>query len=428
MDYLYLQGEIYLRDRAIEDKWIFIGNTSGATIRWESEIVSVPELATGMNAKNHAMEVRNDITLSIEMDSFEELQIPWQGEKENQPATTVTEEPHTAYPNERFYLNYAPVKNVVIAGKTEGEDYRVDEKFGSIFVFSGQGITREEEFLVDYEFHPNSQVGLLTQRNKRHEVRFCATNMALNRFALIEFFKVKFRPFEQWELISREYSSMVLGGSVLYDKTRPANDPRGKLFSWTQAITAQFDIDPETYIVCFVDSSGSMNDSIPDIRVAINDLRDILRDQVWGGSEELTDYYFSKIELSNERWVDWMAEDYRNDSSDADKLITLIWIDEADPKYHTDTDIQVDNFPDLQADLASLDTAFQNRERFNAILFAVIGNHFATDAFQQHVAAARDGTNGFPKPFSEYNTEFLLNVASDTTGGTYFNIIADLLS
>lgn len=43
MDYLYLQGEIYLRDRAIEDKWIFIGNTSGATIRWESEIVSVPE-------------------------------------------------------------------------------------------------------------------------------------------------------------------------------------------------------------------------------------------------------------------------------------------------------------------------------------------------------------------------------------------------
>ena len=61
----------------------------------------------------------------------------------------------------------------------------------------------------------------------------------------------------------------------------------------------------ETYILAFIDRSGSMEGEVPAMLTALEQVRQFLLTKVYSGDEAKTNRYFTVINISDERWLAW---------------------------------------------------------------------------------------------------------------------------
>ena len=176
-------------------------------------------------------------------------------------------------------------------------------------------------------------------------------------------------------------------------------------------------IDSETYIKAVIDASGSMDAYIEPVEQAVNSLREILKVAVYRNDEELTLKYFKGYYFnSSERWLDWINEDLRNDESEPNKQIFLVWINEASPTYHTPNDDgptasfnnHLDNFL----------SDYPDRKIFKAIVYSVFADEpnlqQEIESFDRHLINAVEGINGYTTALKNYGVVARTKVDSTT--------------
>ena len=171
-------------------------------------------------------------------------------------------------------------------------------------------------------------------------------------------------------------------------------------------------IDPNTYVYLAIDTSGSLNSSIPAINSATAQLKQLLQQRVYGSAERTTQRVLD-LNFLHERWVQIFNDNYDY------KSVFLIWINEADPVYH-----ETPNYTPTASYLADLENflaAFELRGKFKAIIYSVNFDTSTFAAWQNHLKAAYLGTDGYPVALKDYDVEIRLDIPETTTAEAYYN-------
>ena len=170
-------------------------------------------------------------------------------------------------------------------------------------------------------------------------------------------------------------------------------------------------IDRDTFVYIFIDTSGSMDSSIPRINQAIENLKTILVDRVYGTVEAMEEKVIQQS-FGDERWMNLYTLNY------APKAIYLIWINEAAPPYHSSTHTPPTST--FNEDLNNFLTSYSDRVTFLSIVYSVYFESAVYTTFQNHLLAAYDGTDGYPLPLKDYKIQLRLDIPEATTAEEYF--------
>lgn len=223
-----------------------LGNTPEVNLSVDVEQAEHYESSTGFGLKDDVVETQQEGMINITLDNYsrENLAFAMFGkEPEIVESGSATEESHTAYPGYAIFLDNANVSNVVVTvdGETdplvEGEDYTVDEKFGRIDVLEDGTAAEEDALLVDYDFQASEIIGAFTKFNTEKYVLFEGLNTAEDYSpVIIECYRVRFQPLDEWELIGDDYGSISLEGYLMADLTRSKDDIGGYFAKVRQAV------------------------------------------------------------------------------------------------------------------------------------------------------------------------------------------------
>lgn len=173
-------------------------------------------------------------------------------------------------------------------------------------------------------------------------------------------------------------------------------------------------IDSTTYVRTIIDDSGSMDTSIPQINIAIDDLEELLKTNIWNGNQAQFNKYFDRIYRSNEHWVEWVAEDLRDSPSEPDKTVFLIWQNEADDKYHVGNDGSATSF--LNSHISNFINVYNTRKDFFKCLVFGINTSGNSEGFQDHLSNVRFGQNGVNNKLTPIN--YGVNIFKDIDPNT----------
>jgi uncharacterized protein (TIGR02217 family) len=162
-------------------------------------------------------------------------------------------------------------------------------------------------------------------------------------------------------------------------------------------------IDATTYIVILVDTSGSMEGVTPLISEAVAQLRPILKDAIYDGSETAVNKYFKNpVLFEGERYLSELSGAYRDDPTDPIKYLFMIFINEsAEPDgtldYHTiPRNPNLEPSEDYQYDFARFLTAYNEAVFMNCLMVIPTKEvpTFEKD-FKEHLGAAINGIGGY---------------------------------
>ena len=171
-------------------------------------------------------------------------------------------------------------------------------------------------------------------------------------------------------------------------------------------------IDADTFVYIFIDTSGSMDSSIPAILDAVRELKSVLASRVYGSAEQ-ADTKVIQVNFSNERWLKIPTSYYQ------DKAVYLIWINEAQPTYH-DSANYTPPTADYEKDLSDFLASYDNRAKFRAIIYSIVFNSSAYTAFQNHLKSAIDGDAGYNTALADYQFQIRLNIPENTSAEEYY--------
>ena len=180
-------------------------------------------------------------------------------------------------------------------------------------------------------------------------------------------------------------------------------------------------IDNETYVVVFIDSSGSMNPFIPTITAALDDFKTLLQANVYG-TETLTNKYFKIIYEGDERWLKFFNQEYRdNPGTEPNKTVFLAWINESESDYHNSSFPGTNPTTKYLEDLNDfLTNTYNNKDIFKAIVYSVIFDNPVFAQFQTHLSNAYLGGGGYTTALRDYDVSVRLNVPDTTTAQDYY--------
>lgn len=99
-----------------------------------------------------------------------------------------------------------------------------------------------------------------------------------------------------------------------------------------------FDIDNETYLLLYYDTSGSMYEFSSAVSEGFELAKEVLKDSVYGGDQSLVNKYLKRVNSNSERWLDWAGTDARDSTSEPKKQATVLFINESEDRYHDDDD------------------------------------------------------------------------------------------
>jgi uncharacterized protein (TIGR02217 family) len=190
-------------------------------------------------------------------------------------------------------------------------------------------------------------------------------------------------------------------------------------------------IDATTYIIPLVDTSGSMDGVQSLVTEAIQDLRPILKDAIYEGSQTAVDKYTkAAIGFSSERYLDALAADYRDNISEPKKYLFLIFENEAaEPdgglRYHTlPRNPNLEPSENYQEDFDTFLEAWGSAISFNC-LFVIPTKDvptFETD-FREHLSAAINGFDGYT-PLKRFGIVGKFSSPLTATAADYFAMIS----
>lgn len=155
-----------------------------------------------------------------------------------------------------------------------------------------------------------------------------------------------------------------------------------------------------TYIYLYRDASGSMDTELPIIQAMTVELKNLIRDDVYGGDQIETDQYVHLVDMGfDERWL------YRyslNDAPDNDRYFKVVYMNEAEANYHAYPDAVPENEPTATytIDHALAVTAISTRAFTGGAVYAITPttgadtNYFV--AFKSHLTRAFGPSGGYP--------------------------------
>lgn len=172
-------------------------------------------------------------------------------------------------------------------------------------------------------------------------------------------------------------------------------------------------IDRDTFVYVFIDTSGSMDSSIPTINQAIENFKSLLVDRVYDTTEAMN-AKVSQNNFSDERWLKIYSDYYQ------EKAVYLIWINEAVSIYHSSNSFTPPT-PAFQEDLNSFIDSYDSRVIFKSLVYSIVFNSSKFTNFQNHLTAAYEGTEGYDPALKDYKIEPKLDIPQDYTAEQYFN-------
>ena len=170
-------------------------------------------------------------------------------------------------------------------------------------------------------------------------------------------------------------------------------------------------LDKNAFLYVFIDTSGSMDNSIPAIESAIAEFKVLLKDRIYGTSEATNAKVFL-INFSDERWLKLFTTYYQKSA------VYLIWINEALPSYHSGS--YAPPTTNYQSDLIEFLSSYDERTKFKAEIYSITFNSPAFIEFQSHLEAAHQGTEGYSPALVKYNVNINLDVDPQTSAAQYF--------
>lgn len=229
-----------------------------------------------------------------------------------------------------------------------------------------------------------------------------------------------------------EFYKLVVFGQDKFSVTREGYDPNLKIeflrlgnLDVKEYLEDELIIDNETYIKCFIDTSGSMDADIPLVRSAIASLKNLIKERIHGGNQAAIDKYFKPTsELGGETWLEWLNTDIRNSQEDPNKQIILAWINESNAGYHSSSE-QSGSTPTalFNQHLNSFLDSFEARENYKGIVYAIQYDASEYLAFKKHLRNAVEGTEGYSVALRDYNVEAYLDIPSGTGAEYYFETL-----
>jgi uncharacterized protein (TIGR02217 family) len=190
-------------------------------------------------------------------------------------------------------------------------------------------------------------------------------------------------------------------------------------------------IDSTTYIIPVVDTSGSMEGVQEVVTQAIEDLRPILKDAIYNGSQTAVEKYFKNtIGFSHELYLQALSGDYRDNVGEPKKYLFLIFQNEATSPtsgllYHTSR-----RNPDLEPselyleDFEAFLEAYDSLTSFNCLIVIPTKDvpTFERD-FKEHLSAAVNGTGGY-SPLKRFGILGGVSFPLTATASDYFALIS----
>lgn len=189
-------------------------------------------------------------------------------------------------------------------------------------------------------------------------------------------------------------------------------------------------IDDETYLVTILDGSGSMNAAIPIISQAVDDLRLLYRDAIYTTQEAADKYILPANSINSEKYLFWMATDYRELPTDKKKYLFLIFINESHPVYNSDTGSLATHEANTTwlNDFNNFINAFNDAERYNAVIFVPTSDppvpHEVT--FNDHLRKAIEGESNFTA-LKDYNVSGVYDWPINSTAQEVFDVVNSLV-
>lgn len=242
------QGQVFLATRVSGKPagLTFIGNVSELVLNPQTEKIEHMESQTGNNSKDKVIEraLAVEMTMTIDSVASENLARMVFGKVTETAASTITAEPHKAYPGKYLILNEinatAFTSLTDVGGTTPyvaGTDYEViDLASGMILILEGGSITEGADVEANYEVGASETVAAFAKPNVEYWLRFNGLNTAEdNNPVIIDCFKVRFAPAQDVAVINNDdFATYQQAGDCLFDAAQPVDGKFGRYFTVRQ--------------------------------------------------------------------------------------------------------------------------------------------------------------------------------------------------
>jgi hypothetical protein len=187
----------------------------------------------------------------------------------------------------------------------------------------------------------------------------------------------------------------------------------------------------DTYIIAFIDTSGSMDAEIPAIENALNQLKTLLKKTIYQTQERVDKYFQIRLDGS-ENWLNFFSFDPRVDQeTEANKAVILAFINESYSVYHeVPRDVSQEPTSDFARDRINFIDAYAQRKFFKGRVYSIeyLPDPQVESAFAAHVQAAIDGASPYPSPgLEKYDCSYTLSLPAATPSDFYLQDIKELL-
>lgn len=199
----------------------------------------------------------------------------------------------------------------------------------------------------------------------------------------------------------------------------------------------------QTYIIAYIDRSGSMEDEVSFILQALEELKTPLKEQIYKTDEKLEKYFQIKGKepvifpfpesVASEQWLYWFGLDPREKNTEPNRVVVLAFINESSPVYH-DTPRVLSQEPTatFKEDLIFFKKAeYKKRKFFKGKVYSIKYplNPKTEEAFSAHVADAMEAKGAYQglSKLTSLNCSYQLGLDAGTTAEFYLKDIKKLL-
>lgn len=176
-------------------------------------------------------------------------------------------------------------------------------------------------------------------------------------------------------------------------------------------------VNRNTQIYFCLDTSGSIDYSLPAISAAIADWKIYLGTIYYGA--DWVDTHTQTVNYTHERWLK-----VPNDNFSPDALY-LIWSSEAEPFYHSSSSFSP-AAADFLTDRTNFLANFANRQSCKIIVHSLSLYGSAFGVFNSQLEAAKEGTSGYSPALKNYGLDIKLTINPDTSAAQWLNYFKTL--
>lgn len=231
----YLSGKLFLGTRNASgrsDSLRFLGVVSELVLSPTEETIQHRDMTVPTRPVDSMIQTGTMAKLNIILDdtSSQNIALAFQGSITSTTAGTVTDESHTAPAVGGYFeldRNFIASVTSITPDPTgtafvAGTDYVADPPSNLIYVPTGSALAGDP-ILVDYSALADDTIKGFNSPVSQYYLRYVGINSEDNKPVDCRFFKVRFPPASQMELISKDYQRYTLNCECLYDALNSAS-------------------------------------------------------------------------------------------------------------------------------------------------------------------------------------------------------------